>query len=99
MYNRRQCAYCRLKKCFDIKMRKDWIRTEEERQLRLLKKLHKQKKLNDLSLDEQESISKLPIVVRKKKRILPLLTELSKTEQTLEKIEPVQEEPLNRRFN
>ncbi|CAF1200309.1 unnamed protein product [Rotaria sordida] len=27
---RRLCTYCRLKKCFDIKMRKEWIRTEEE---------------------------------------------------------------------
>ncbi|CAF4005968.1 unnamed protein product, partial [Rotaria sp. Silwood1] len=42
MRNRRQCSYCRLKKCFDIKMRKDWIRTDEERRLRQLKNLYKQ---------------------------------------------------------
>ncbi len=66
---RRQCAYCRLKKCFDIKMRKDWIRTDEERELRQLQKLAKeQKKLNKLPDDQQPRLN-LPIVMRKKKRL------------------------------
>ncbi|CAF1421300.1 unnamed protein product, partial [Rotaria sordida] len=39
IYTRRQCSYCRLKKCFDIKMRKDWIRTDEEKQIRQFIKL------------------------------------------------------------
>ncbi|CAF3378263.1 unnamed protein product, partial [Rotaria sp. Silwood2] len=64
---RRQCAYCRLKKCFNIKMRKDWIRTEEEKQLRRLIKLTKeQKKINNLSNDQQSLVT-FPSVLRKKK--------------------------------
>ncbi len=67
---RRHCAYCRLKKCFDVKMRKDWIRTQEEIELRRLKKLAKeQKKLNQLTADEQSHLD-LPIVMRKKKRLM-----------------------------
>ncbi|CAF3049811.1 unnamed protein product [Rotaria sp. Silwood2] len=67
---RRQCTYCRLKKCFDIKMRKDWIRTEEEKQLRQLIKLTKeQKKINDLSNDQQSFIN-FSQVLRKKKRLI-----------------------------
>jgi nuclear receptor subfamily 1 group I len=51
---RRQCTYCRLKKCFDIKMRKDWIRTEEEIELRQLQKLAKERrKINNLPNSEQ----------------------------------------------
>jgi NMD protein affecting ribosome stability and mRNA decay len=66
---RRHCAYCRLKKCFDIRMRKDWIRTNEEVELRQLQKLAKeQKKLNQLA-DVQEYLLNLPIVTRKKKRL------------------------------
>ncbi|CAF4427286.1 unnamed protein product [Rotaria sp. Silwood2] len=65
---RRQCTYCRLKKCFDIKMRKDWIRTEEEKQLRQLIKLAKeQKKTNNLPNDQQSPVT-LPLILRKKKR-------------------------------
>jgi len=67
---RRHCAYCRLKKCFDLKMRKDWIRTNKETELRQLKKLAKeQKKLNQLT-DDQQIILDLPIVMRKKKRLM-----------------------------
>jgi hypothetical protein len=65
--SRRQCTYCRLKKCFDIKMRKDWIRTEEEVELRRLQKLAKeQKKLTNI---QQYHLS-LPLVVRKKKCLM-----------------------------
>lgn len=88
--NRRQCTYCRLKKCFDIKMRKDWIRTEEERQLRQLRKLYKQnKRLSKLSLEEQQSIANFPLVARKKKRIKPLVPRSMTQELTVAKIEPV----------
>ncbi|CAF4287178.1 unnamed protein product, partial [Rotaria sordida] len=66
----------------DIKMRKDWIRTDEEKQIRQFIKLTKeQKKIND-----QQSLINLPLTVRKKKRkiiksinqelvIKPILTE------------------------
>ncbi len=58
-----------MKKCFDIQMRKDWIRTEEEKELRQLQKLAKeQKRLNKLTNAEQ-SLLHLPIVARKKKRL------------------------------
>jgi len=51
-------------------MRKDWIRTEEEIELRRLKKLaQEQKKLNQLTADEQSRLH-LPIVMRKKKRLM-----------------------------
>jgi hypothetical protein len=80
---RRHCAYCRLKKCFDLKMRKDWIRTNKETELRQLKKLAKeQKKLNQLT-DDQQIILDLPIVMRKKKRLM-----IKPTAQKLN-IEPV----------
>ncbi|CAF3818447.1 unnamed protein product [Rotaria sordida] len=47
---RRLCTYCRLKKCFDIKMRKEWIRTEEECRVRKLQRLStKQNKMNKSS--------------------------------------------------
>ncbi|CAF4202347.1 unnamed protein product, partial [Rotaria sordida] len=66
IYTRRQCTYCRLKKCFDIKMRKDWIRTDEEKQIRQFIKLTKeQKKIND-----QQSLINLPLIARKKKRLM-----------------------------
>jgi hypothetical protein len=51
-------------------MRKDWIRTDEEREIRQLHKIAKeQKKLNQLS-NHQQSLVNLPLVVRKKKRLL-----------------------------
>jgi len=51
-------------------MRKDWIRTEEERELRQLQKLAKeQKKLNKLTDNSQTCIN-LPLVARKKKRLI-----------------------------
>ncbi|CAF1077316.1 unnamed protein product [Didymodactylos carnosus] len=34
MVNRRHCTYCRLQKCFNVGMRKEWIRSEEEKQLK-----------------------------------------------------------------
>ncbi|CAF4441144.1 unnamed protein product [Rotaria sp. Silwood2] len=67
---RRQCATCRLKKCFDIKMRKDWIRTEEEKQFRQLIKIAKeQRKTNNLPNDQQP-LATFPLVLRKKKRLM-----------------------------
>jgi hypothetical protein len=38
--SRRQCSYCRLQKCFEVNMRKEWIRTEEEQRLRQLRRTH-----------------------------------------------------------
>ncbi|CAF0882069.1 unnamed protein product [Didymodactylos carnosus] len=34
MVNRRHCTYCCLQKCFNVGMRKEWIRSEEEKQLK-----------------------------------------------------------------
>lgn len=66
---RRLCTYCRLKKCFDVKMRKEWIRTDEERQVRELIKFNKQqRKLNKVPTTAI-AIPNVPIVVRKKKRL------------------------------
>lgn len=64
--SRRQCTYCRLKKCFDVKMRKEWIRTEEERQLRELKKVYKKEK-------NFEKHSQINLVERKKNRISSMM--------------------------
>ncbi len=51
-------------------MRKDWIRTKEEIELRQLQKLAKeQKRLNKLTNTEQPLLH-LPIVMRKKKRLM-----------------------------
>jgi hypothetical protein len=51
-------------------MRKDWIRTENEKELRQLKKLIKeQKKLNKTTNDSQSLIN-LPIVIRNRKRLM-----------------------------
>ncbi len=67
---RRQCTYCRLKKCFDINMRKEWIRTDEEKELRQLQKLAKeQRRLNRLA-NAQQPFLNLPIVARRKKRLM-----------------------------
>ena len=89
-HTRRQCTYCRLKKCFDVNMRKDWIRTEEERELRRLKNLTKQqRKLNKLSSEQLPTLN-FPIVARKKKRILPSQTQpVVIKEVVVQKIEPV----------
>jgi hypothetical protein len=52
-------------------MRKDWIRTEEETKLRQLQKLIKQeRKFSRSEGGELLPIAQLPIVVRKKKRLL-----------------------------
>jgi len=51
-------------------MRKDWIRTEEEVELRQLQKLAKeQKKVNKLT-NNQQYRPNLPIVMRKRKRLM-----------------------------
>jgi hypothetical protein len=67
---RRQCPYCRLKKCFDIKMRKDWIRTEEEKEVRQLQKLIKGQKNLNKPTNNQQFLLDFPIVIRKKKRLM-----------------------------
>jgi hypothetical protein len=53
-----------------MKMRKDWIRTEEEVELRQLQKLAKeQKKVHKLT-NNQQYRPNLPIVMRKRKRLM-----------------------------
>ncbi len=56
-------------------MRKEWIRTEEEKELRKLAK--EQRRLNRLSNDRQPCLN-LPIVRRRKKRlkIKPIVQDL-----------------------
>ncbi|CAF2816099.1 unnamed protein product [Rotaria sp. Silwood2] len=67
---RRMCPYCRLKKCFDIKMRKELILSEEEKKSRYAMKLAKQhKKINDRSND-QKSLAIVPTVLRKRKNLI-----------------------------
>ena len=66
-------------------MRKDWIRTDEERELRQLQKLAKeQKRLYNLTNDQQ-LLFNLPIVVRKKKRLMvkPTIQQLIQPVNTL----------------
>ncbi|CAF3618029.1 unnamed protein product, partial [Rotaria sp. Silwood2] len=61
---RRQCAYCRLQKCFDIKMRKESILTEEEKKARHFLKLAKEQlNMIDPSSNDQQSLITLPTVV------------------------------------
>lgn len=67
---RRLCTYCRLKKCFDIGMRKDWIRTEEETRLRQLQKLFKEERKRSKCMDNTFPLAEFPLVVRKKQRLL-----------------------------
>jgi hypothetical protein len=59
-------------------MRKDWIRTEEEMKLRQLQKLFKEHRKFSKLTNEPQPFFNLPIVVRKKKRLLikPIIQEL-----------------------
>ena len=54
---RRHCAPCRLKKCFDIKMRKDWIRTDEEREVRRLQNQAKERRKMQRRMSDQQAVS------------------------------------------
>jgi len=66
-------------------MRKDWIRTDEERELRRIKNFNKeQRKLNKLSAIQQPILD-LPIVIRKKKRFIQPIKE----DLVIQKFEPV----------
>lgn len=66
---RRQCVYCRLKKCFDMKMRKDWIRTDEERRIRDLIKKEKQLcRMNGRTI-RSLTFDNFNLVRRRKKRL------------------------------
>jgi len=51
-------------------MKKEWIRTDEERELRRLRNLTKQQRKHQPLSTEQISLLQMPIVVRKKKRIV-----------------------------
>ncbi len=59
-------------------MRKDWIRTEEEMKLRQLQKLFKEHRKFSKLTNEPQPLVNLPIVARKKKRLLikPIIQEL-----------------------
>ena len=64
-------------------MRKDWIRTDEEREFRRMREFHKQqRKFYRFSPYEQPTIH-FPIVMRKKKRLLPLLQQHSVPDQRI----------------
>jgi hypothetical protein len=80
-------------------MRKDWIRTEEERELRKLKNLNKQQRKLNKSSDIQPPIIDLPIVVRKKKRIIPSIVKLVKQEAIIPKVEPVNKKIFHLKLN
>jgi hypothetical protein len=60
-------------------MRKDWIRTEEERKLRQLQKLVKEEKKLNKSTNDQQIVINFPIVLRKKKRLMikPIIPEIA----------------------
>jgi len=59
-------------------MRKDWIRTEEEIKLRQLQKLVKEQRKFNIVTNEPQPLVNLPIVARKKKRLMikPTIQEL-----------------------
>ena len=60
--SRRQCSHCRLKKCFEVKMRKEWIRTEAECHYRRLKRLSKQHKpMNSINQNRKSPSDKYPV--------------------------------------
>jgi hypothetical protein len=70
-------------------MRKDWIRTDEERELRKLRNIQKQqRKMNKTTTNEQPIIN-LPIVMRKKKRIQQSTAKPVTQEIVVRKVEPV----------
>jgi hypothetical protein len=70
-------------------MRKDWIRTDEERELRKLRNIQKQqRKMNKTTTNEQPIIN-LPIVMRKKKRIQQSTAKPVTQELVVRKVEPV----------
>ncbi|CAF3602114.1 unnamed protein product [Rotaria sp. Silwood1] len=69
-YTRRQCTYCRLKKCFDIKMCKELILTEEEKQSRHLIRLAKEQLKKFVLSNDQQSLITLSKGLRKKKKHL-----------------------------
>jgi hypothetical protein len=60
-------------------MRKDWIRTEEEKKLRQLQKLVKEEKKLNKSTNDQQIVINFPIVLRKKKRLMikPIIPEIA----------------------
>ena len=55
-------------------MRREWIRTDEERELRQIQKLAKEQKKLNIPTDDQQSLVNLPLVARKKKRLMLALT-------------------------
>jgi hypothetical protein len=76
-------------------MRKDWIRTDEERELRKIRNIQKQqRKLNKSSSNEQPVID-LPIVIRKKKRIVQAISKPVSQELVVRRTEPVNHEKSN----
>jgi hypothetical protein len=60
-------------------MRKDWIRTEEEKELRQLQKLVKEQRKFSKLREEPQPLVNLSLVARKKKRLMikPIIQELA----------------------
>jgi hypothetical protein len=75
-------------------MRKDWIRTDEERELRRLRNLTKEERKLNKAFAKHQPIIDLPIVVRKKKRILQTITKPVTQELVIQRIEPVHKNSL-----
>jgi hypothetical protein len=70
-------------------MRKEWIRTDEEKELRQLQKLAKeQRRLSRLSNAQQQHLN-LPIVARRKKRLMIKPTSQDLVVQSVNIIDPL----------
>jgi hypothetical protein len=76
-------------------MRKDWIRTDEERELRKIRNLHKQQRKLNKSPSNEQPVIDLPIVIRKKKRIVHAISKSVPQELVVRKTEPVNHEKSN----
>ena len=54
-------------------MRKDWIRTDEERKLMLLRNLAKQAARSNQFTEQSQLMMDLPIVMRRRKRLRAIM--------------------------